>query len=360
MDGRSHFYRRIELESMLRMCSRVAAICIALLLWIAALDQAQVVLAPLSLGIIMGLMVLPAAQFLERSGISPWLSAGVAVILFLLLIMATLTAFALPISTWVDQAPQIWQALQLRLNDWRATIESVNEVVAQVSKGVGTADGMRVTVDENSGVETVITLAPQYAAQILLFLVSLYFFLATRESFRATVLTLCVTRPLRWRTARIFRDVEQLMSRYLFVISIINLGLGLCVALVMWLINMPTPLLWGMLAAFLNYAVYVGPALMTLILTLISLATHQNLFDTLLPPALYLGLNFIESQLVTPRLLGSTATINPFLIFLSLTFWLWLWGPIGGFIAVPSLLILSAILRNIIPHLALSMREDLS
>lgn len=358
MDSTGQFYRRIEIESMLRISARLAMIIIAFFAVVSALDHAQIILAPLSLGIIVGLMVLPAAHILERTGISPWLSAGAAVLLLLLLIMATMTAFALPISTWVEKAPQIWKALQLRINDWQATIRSVNEIISTVSQSTGEAKGMKVTVEENSGVGSVITLAPQYVAQILLFLVSLYFFLATRESFRAATLTLCVTRPLRWRTARIFRDVENLMSRYLFVITCINIGLGTFVSLGMWAIGMPTPLLWGMLAAVLNYIVYVGPAAMSLILTGISLATNQGLIATLLPPALYLGLNFIESQLVTPRLLGSTATINPFVIFLALTFWLWLWGPIGGFIAVPSLLIMSAILRNVIPHLASTTTES--
>src|SRR5690606_21910094 len=95
-----------------------------------------------------------------------------------------------------------------------------------------------------------------------------------------------------------------------------------------------------------NYVAYIGPALMTLILLSVSLATRQGEIDILLPPLVYLFLNFIEAQFVTTQVLGVTMTMNPFLVFLALTFWIWIWGPIGGFIAVPSLLVIYALIRN--------------
>jgi len=76
---------------------------------------------------------------------------------------------------------------------------------------------------------------------------------------------------------------------------------------------------------------------------------HHTAFDILLAPGIYLALHAIESNFITHQVLGATMTMNPFAVFLALAFWIWLWGPIGGFIAVPSLLILYALVRNIIP-----------
>ena len=123
-------------------------------------------------------------------------------------------------------------------------------------------------------------------------------------------------------------------------------GWAFAVTLALWAVGMPSPLLWSLLAVVMNYVIYVGPALMAIILLSISLATRQGGIDIILPPAVYLGLHFIESQFVTAQVLGVTMTMNPFLVFLSLAFWIWLWGPIGGFIAVPSLLVIYALLRN--------------
>jgi predicted PurR-regulated permease PerM len=340
---------KTDFAGLLERTSHLSIILIAIIMVIWALDFAEVIAAPLVLAIVIGLMVTPAVRFFERLGLSSWLAAGIVVIVLLGAIMAMVFGFAVPVSTWVDKAPKIWHALQLRISDWRAALSSLNDIKNSLSEIAGQAGHMTVTVDDSPGVATVVTLAPAYLAEVMLFLISLYFFLATREDFRATVLSICITRRLRWRAARVFRDAEKMMSRYLLSITIINLGLGTSVGLALWAAGTPSPMLWGMMAAVLNYIVYVGPAVMVAVLFSISLATNDGMVAILIPPAIYMGLNLIESQFITTRVLGASMAINPFIVFISLTFWLWLWGPIGGFIAVPSLLVGQAIFTNVIP-----------
>ena len=102
-----------------------------------------------------------------------------------------------------------------------------------------------------------------------------------------------------------------------------------------------------MLAGVLNYVVYLGPAIMVLVMGGIGLATGYTAVEILTPPLAYLVLNLIEAQFVTPTVLGRTMTLNPFAVFLAIAFWIWLWGPIGGFIAVPLLLIAVSVLEII-------------
>ncbi|MGE0231772.1 MAG: AI-2E family transporter, partial [Flavobacteriaceae bacterium] len=68
-----------------------------------------------------------------------------------------------------------------------------------------------------------------------------------------------------------------------------------------------------------------------------------------LPPLIYLFFNFLEAQFVTPYVIGRNVTLNPFIVFLAIVFWLWLWGPVGGFVAVPLVLIFYTIFINIVP-----------
>jgi predicted PurR-regulated permease PerM len=192
-------------------------------------------------------------------------------------------------------------------------------------------------------------IAPAILSQIAIFLLSLYFFMATRDSFRISVLALCVTRRMRWRMAHVFRDVEEKVSRYLITISMVNIGVGAVVTLVTWALGLPTPLLWGALAAVTNYVPFVGQALMALVLFLVGMSTSPDLLGAVLPVLAYWVINFVEGNFVTPNLLGRTMTINPFLIFLSLAFWIWTWGPVGGLVAVPSLLMLYSIAMHILP-----------
>ncbi len=128
------------------------------------------------------------------------------------------------------------------------------------------------------------------------------------------------------------------MSRYLITISLVNVGVGVVVTLAMWAVGMPSPLLWGALATVLNYIPFVGQAVMALLLFLAALGSTGSLEAAILPVAIYWVVNFIEGNFVSPNLLGRT-----------LAFWLWVWGPVGGLVAVPSLLIAYSIVAHIIP-----------
>jgi predicted PurR-regulated permease PerM len=256
---------------------------------------------------------------------------------------------SVPLAAWIDRAPAIWESLRLQVADWKSLIESFQGVQKQLSDVMGQAAALTVKVDDSSAVQSMVSLGPTIVAELLIFLASVYFFVATRDRFRIAVLSMCFTRRMRWRFAHFFRDVEVLISRYLATITVINVGLGAVVTIALWLTGMPSPLLWGVLAILLNFVIYIGPALMTLILLSVSLSLYQNAFDILLAPGIYLALHAIESNFITHQVLGATMTMNPFAVFLALAFWIWLWGPIGGFIAVPSLLIFYALVRNIIP-----------
>lgn len=336
-------------ESVIAIGSRISQIVLALIAVVIALDYGEVILAPIFLGVCIGLMFSPLAGRIERYGVPTWLSALVIMFAFLLLIVIISMGLSVPLAAWIDRAPDIWRSLRLQVADWKSLIESFQGVQKQMSDVMGQAAALTVKVDDNSAVQSVVSLGPKIVAELLIFLASIYFFVATRDRFRIAVLSMCFTRRMRWRFAHFFRDVEVLISRYLATITVINIGLGIATALALWAIGMPSPLLWGVLAILLNFVIYIGPALMTLILLSVSLAIHHTAFDILLAPGIYLALHAIESNFITHQVLGATMTMNPFAVFLALAFWIWLWGPIGGFIAVPSLLILYALVRNIIP-----------
>jgi len=271
------------------------------------------------------------------------------VLILLVVILAGGALFYGPLSEWAQRIPVIWERLQAEVASWKEPLAAIGAIQEQVKGVLGGGATMEVTVQDGSTVTGIAMLAPAILAQIGIFLVSLYFYLATRENIRIATLSLCVSRRMRWRTAHVFRDVEQKVSKYLLTISMVNLGVGVVVTLVMWAIGMPSPILWGAMAAVLNYIPFVGQAFMALVLFLVGLGTTGELIGGLLPMALYFGVNFIEGNFVTPNLLGRTMTINPFMIFLSLTVWLWAWGPVGGLVAVPSLLVLYSMVTHILP-----------
>jgi predicted PurR-regulated permease PerM len=81
-------------------------------------------------------------------------------------------------------------------------------------------------------------------------------------------------------------------------------------------------------------------------LFIVGAITFPTLQQALLGPALFLALTTLEGQIITPALIGHSFTINPFLVFVSVAFWAWMWGPLGAFLAVPILLAITAITRH--------------
>lgn len=338
-----------QFEQVLGNASRFALVFVGLLALLVALQAGQVFLAPVALAIVVGLMFGPVADRLEHLGVPPALSAALVVVMLIGIIAGGLILFAVPLSDWFARAPLIWDKLQQQLATLQGPLDAVSAFQSQISSILGSDSAMAVTVEDGGEMIGMAMLAPAILAQVLIFLASLYFFLATRDHIRISVLSLCVSRHMRWRTAHVFRDVETKVSRYLLSITFINLCVGCAVALVMWAIGMPSPLLWGAMAAVLNYIPYVGQAVMWVILLAVGLGTQTEMQAILLPVGCYVVINFIEGQIVTPHFIGRTMTLNPFLIFLSITFWLWAWGPVGGLVAVPSLLIAGSILSHALP-----------
>lgn len=338
-----------QFDRLLGNAARLAMVLVGFLALLVALQAGQVFLAPVTLAIVIGLMFGPVADRVERFGVPPALSAGIVVLMLIGVIAAGMTLFAVPLSEWVARAPMIWAKLQEQLAGLQGPLEAVSAFQAQLTSILGSDSAMAVTVEDGGQMIGVAMLAPAILAQVLIFLASLYFFVATRGHIRISVLSLCVSRRVRWRTAHVFRDVEAKVSRFLLSITFINACVGCAVSLTMWAIGMPSPILWGALAAVLNYIPYVGQGVMILVLLAVGLGTQTELPAILLPVGCYVAINFVEGQIVTPHFIGRTMTLNPFLIFLSITFWLWAWGPVGGLVAVPSLLIATSILAHMLP-----------
>ena len=340
---------RAQFEHIVLTTSHLAMILVGAVVLAVALALGKFILAPISLAIVIGLMFGPIADAMEHRGTPAALSAGAVVIGFLALIGVAGMLFAAPISEWIARGPVLWQKLQIQLASVQEPLKALSGIQEQLRDVMGGGASMTVKVEDGGPVQDMALLVPSLLADVLLFLAGLYFFLATRHNIRLTVMSLCFSRRLRWRVAHIFRDVETKVSRFLLSAAAINLGVGVATSLAMWAIGMPSPLLWGGLAAVLNFIPYIGQAIMLAILLAVSLGTHSDVVSIVLPVVLYAAINITADQLIFPHLVGKALTLNPFVIFVSIAFWMWLWGPMGGFVAVPSLLVLQSIILHIFP-----------
>jgi len=271
-------------------------------------------------------------------------------------IASLIIAMAVPLETWSARIPEITSELEAKWQDIRGPLEKLKEVEQQVQEATDTGDGgaMQVAVKSPGIVTAMLSSAPDISAHVLIFLATLYFFLAGRTVLRRQVLGSFVRFRRRRAASRMFRDIERSLSRYVLTIAAINVAFGALVGVAMWLLGLPSPHLWGAMAAILNFALYVGPAAMAVILLGVAAITFDSMSAALLPPLVYVGLNLLEGQFVTPTILGRRFTMTPLVVFLVLVLWLWIWGVLGAFLAVPLLIVFRIVLVHLAPRFRLA------
>jgi predicted PurR-regulated permease PerM len=319
---------------------------------LATLYLAKSVFIPVFLAMLGAFLLAPPVNLLAKYYIPRTLGSAVVILLASGLVATLFYYLADPVGLWVERLPAEVQQIERKLSPFKDSIESVQETtqkveeIASISSGGDEEQAPDVVVKGPNVFYTLLDGTQALLIGLLSFAVLLYFMLAFGHSMVLKTSLLFRDKGYHTHIMRIARDVQQKLSHYLLLITALNIVLGVVVALVMWLIGMPTPMVWGASAAILNYIPYVGPAINLGIIALVSLLTFDTLTQILLPPALLLGLNLLEGQLIQPVFIGRMFTINPVLIFLSVLIWGWLWGMAGIFMAVPLLVVANIILER--------------
>jgi predicted PurR-regulated permease PerM len=188
---------------------------------------------------------------------------------------------------------------------------------------------------------------PQLIAQLFFTLILLFFLLASGDMFYEKIVHVMPTWSDKRLAMRIAHDIERKLSHYLSTITFINAGLGVAVGSAMWLLGMPNPILFGVLAFALNFIPYVGALAGVILALVVGIVSLPNVYDAVLVAAVYLLLTSLEGQIVTPHLVGRRLRLNTVVVFVSITLFAWLWSVVGMLVAMPLLLALRTFCEHI-------------
>jgi predicted PurR-regulated permease PerM len=178
---------------------------------------------------------------------------------------------------------------------------------------------------------------PRVLASIAAVLLLVYFFLSSGNGFLRRMVEIAPGLTEKKRVVSIARDVQDAMSRYLLMVTLINLAVGALTAVTMALLSVPNPLLWGAVAGVLNFAPYVGPAMTGIGLLVVGFTTFDTLGHVVAVPGAFFAIAFVEGQLITPVIIGRRLALDPTVVFVWLLLWGWLWGIVGVLLAGPLL-----------------------
>lgn len=320
--------------------AQIGVIVLAALALIAAMDAGEDILAPLALAMVTGVVLSPLSDFWESRGYAPVWGAILGLVSTLVVIGALALSLQPVVARMVTQGPKVWADMQEVIHGFRHLLRGLSEMSAGVADAIAPEAHAAAPTDEGVAMPSVtdaLMIAPAVLSQVLIFAGSLFFFLLTRSEIYGWI---CRHTPVPCGATELsgrLRRAERHVSRYFLTISLINAGLGAITAMALQVIGLPDAMIWGVIVFVVNFVVYLGPAVLVTVLLFVGVAEFDGL-HALAPAAAYLTLNMLEGQFVTPALVGRHMAINPLLVFLSLIFGLWLWGPIGGIVAIPLLL----------------------
>jgi predicted PurR-regulated permease PerM len=301
---------------------------------------------PVTAALVVAIALVPMLEWFERRGVPSKFAALLCVLVFLAIAVFALAAIVYPAIDWVALIPQridrVRDTLAPVIDVYSNLQRFVDETVSRISFEVDEARTVRI--ETPSSLMGIITAsAPHAAVQLFFALLVIYFFLAGWTGMRKRTIVSRGSFEGALTTARVIQQTVDATSTYIGTITVINVALGAVTALILWMLGMDSPVMWGGIVAVLNYIPYIGPIAAAILLALGGLMTFVDPWAAMLPPAVFIGLHLIEANVITPLVIGHRLTINPLLILVSLSFWAWVWGTTGALLAVPLLIIFKTV-----------------
>jgi predicted PurR-regulated permease PerM len=333
---------------------RYATIGIFVILATASLHLTKVIALPITAGIIFGLVLGPAVDGMVRRNVPQHLAAAIIVLLFLGVIAAAITVLAVPMAGWSDQGPAMMAALKTKLAGAFAVMDQAKAAIAALMG----KSGAELNISQGNPLIDIAVSSSTVAGGMLIFVATVYFWLATRRHLKARALRLCLGRGARKSAGAFFQEIETRVARYFGLVTLINLGMGLLTMAIAWLAGLPYPVFWGALAFVMNYLAFIGPIIVTVMLFAGALIDAPFLLTAIWPAAAYFVIHLIEGNAITPVFVGRRLTVSPFLVFIGFIFWLWLWGPVGAVLSTPILLVAMVAQEEFARYRAAQAEED--
>lgn len=308
----------------------------------------RAVLLPIIIAALLSFLLAPVKRGLQRLRLPGAVAAGMVVGMMAGLIGFIVSSLAEPAAKWLDDVPKIMHKIENKLYPIRQTVQEVNKAAEQVEKIATQGTPSKAVVLASPSLHALLVSGTQgLVVGIVLVVFLVFFFLATGDLLLRKLVKVLPRLRDKIKAVQISQRIQQEISRYLVTQTLINCGLGVATGIAMYLLNMPNPILWGVMVTLFNFVPYVGATVSLVVLTTVALLSFESLEQAVIVPITFLAIATIEGQLVSPLVLGRQLALNPLVIFLTIIWWAWFWGIAGALIAVPLLVITKIICDHI-------------
>ena len=332
-----------------------AVIGIFIILALGVVYTMSSILIPVTLAIVTGMILGMAAEKLGRWGLSPLLSALILSSLVAIGLFLTVNALAEPLAKLAADAPAMAETAVDRVLPFFQRFKWLNITPNSFRSGPMSVEGL---LQNTGSILSVVagSLTPAIV-QGMIFFAALLLFLAGRLHLRKALIMAFPSREQRLAAIRVINAIEAALGFYFATATVIYGILGVVMALIAFVSGMGVPILWGLFAFLSCFVPFVGIFVMTLSVAAAGILTHDTLLIGLAPAAIFFTVHLIVENIVTPAVMGRRLEINPFLVFIAILFWTWMWGAVGAMLALPLSLIVMTLVDELLiderpmPHL---------
>ena len=347
-EGKPLHDSKVELPPLISRAEVVAFALVSLLIIcvVGVLYAAKAFFLPIVMAFIVGTMLSPAANFLERRRIPRAVAAVLIVAAVGTGVAFMVGLIASPVMEWSSKLPELGAQLKDKLHVFDRPLALWQQLQGMLG---GSETLATFQMPKIEWVQPTLEFLSPTLAEFLLFVATLILFIASWKDLRRAMVMNFGDRPARLRTLRILNEIEEHLGGYLLMVTTINVGVGVATGIICAATGMPNPAGLGALSATLNFIPIIGPVAMFVVLVVVGMVSFPSIGAALLAPLLFAGMTFLEGHFITPTIVGRRLELNALAVFIALAFWTWLWGPMGAFLASPVLIVALILKEHLMP-----------
>lgn len=331
-----------------RTAGETSIVILAIVVATIALWLGRDVFAPLALAIVLACALQPLVRRLEGRRVPTVASATIVVLASLAVLLLLGMLLERPVRDMTTDAPQSIAKARAKIEAITAKVRGMSGAPAPIpatrpdSVGAGKKSTPAPSAPpSNAGpppgtLSRVFDISTSLIAETVEVILLVLFMLAAGRNWMAKLAHMARTPRQKRVWPEIAGEMHDVVSRYLFVTLLINLGQAVVIALVTSAVGLPAPLLWGVLTFVAEWVPYLGGFTMIALLLIVGLAS-QSFAHALIAPIIYLTVTTLQNNLVSPVAYGKGLRLNPTAILVAVMLWYLVWGTLGAFLAVPIL-----------------------
>lgn len=314
----------------------------------ALLYVARQAFVPVALALLAALILSGPVEALHAKKVPRGLSAVLIMLAVLGVFAITLNLVSEPAQQWFSNAPQTMRVVKQKIRPLARVIDRIQEIRNNAGNIGSSAkpQALPVSAVAISDAPAMLDATRVAAVSIATVVILSVFLLTGGPPMLARLATAFAGDVQSAHVIGILEKLRREVGRFYLTTAMINLGLGTATTILMTVLDMPAPLLWGTVAAILNFIPYAGSATTLLLLTSVAIVSFDSLGHVLAVAGGYLALATLEGQVVQPLLVGRRLALNPVIVFLALWFGGFFWGIAGIVLATPALVAVKVYAEN--------------